>query len=80
MPSQSKPNSSAAPIKTGCADQNNDQQLRESEINDCPHCVAAFSSSPAPAVMRRQKKDAAPQPVLAVPPELDVSMVLEFVG
>lgn len=39
-----------------------------------------FSSSPAPVVMRRQKKDAAPQAVLAIPPELDVSMVLEFVG
>lgn len=51
-----------------------------SEMSGPPPCVAVFSSSPAPVVMRRQKKDAAPQAVLAIPPELDVSMVLEFVG
>lgn len=51
-----------------------------SEMSGPSPCVAVYSSSPAPVVMRRQKKDAAPQAVLAIPPELDVSMVLEFVG
>ncbi|XP_035462965.2 polycomb group RING finger protein 6 isoform X1 [Scophthalmus maximus] len=37
-------------------------------------------SSPSPVVLRRQKKDNAPQTVFTIPPELDVSVMLEFVG
>ncbi|XP_056148083.1 polycomb group RING finger protein 6 [Lampris incognitus] len=33
-----------------------------------------------PAVLRRQKKDLIPQSVFSIPPELDVSLLLEFVG
>uniref|UniRef100_A0A8D3DY38 Ubiquitin-like domain-containing protein n=1 Tax=Scophthalmus maximus TaxID=52904 RepID=A0A8D3DY38_SCOMX len=35
-------------------------------------------SSPSPVVLRRQKKDNAPQTVFTIPPELDVSVMLEF--
>lgn len=35
---------------------------------------------PCPAVIKRQKKDSVPQSVFTVPPELDVSLLLEFVG
>ncbi|XP_070696614.1 polycomb group RING finger protein 6 [Pempheris klunzingeri] len=37
-------------------------------------------SPSVPAVLRKQKKDNVPQPVFSVPPELDVSLLLEFVG
>nr|XP_057920846.1 polycomb group RING finger protein 6 [Doryrhamphus excisus]XP_057920847.1 polycomb group RING finger protein 6 [Doryrhamphus excisus]XP_057920848.1 polycomb group RING finger protein 6 [Doryrhamphus excisus] len=40
---------------------------------------AAFSCA-APPVLKRQKKDCIPQSVLNIPPELDVSLLLEFVG
>lgn len=43
-------------------------------------CGFAVGVSPqGPAVLRRQKKDL-PQSVFTIPPELDVSLVLEFVG
>ncbi|XP_051815637.1 polycomb group RING finger protein 6 isoform X1 [Acanthochromis polyacanthus] len=37
-------------------------------------------SPPGPVVLRRQKKDNIPQSVFTIPPELDVSLLLEFVG
>lgn len=37
-------------------------------------------SPPGPAVLRRQKKDLIHQSVFTIPPELDVSLLLEFVG
>ncbi|KAG7229927.1 hypothetical protein INR49_009647, partial [Caranx melampygus] len=37
-------------------------------------------TSPVPVVPRRQKKDNIPQSVFTIPPELDVSLMLEFVG
>ncbi|XP_078129561.1 polycomb group RING finger protein 6 isoform X2 [Sander vitreus] len=37
-------------------------------------------SSPVPVVLKRQKKDNVPQSVFTIPPELDVSLLLEFVG
>lgn len=37
-------------------------------------------SPPGPVERRRQKKENIPQSVFTVPPELDVSLVLEFVG
>ncbi|XP_026212679.1 polycomb group RING finger protein 6 isoform X1 [Anabas testudineus] len=37
-------------------------------------------SPPGPVVLRRQKKDSMPQSVFTIPPELDVSLLLEFVG
>lgn len=44
-----------------------------------PKPVAAFSSA-AVETVKRQKKDNSPQSVFTVPPELDVSLLLEFVG
>ncbi|XP_044071355.1 polycomb group RING finger protein 6 isoform X2 [Siniperca chuatsi] len=37
-------------------------------------------SPPGPVVLRRQKKDNIPQSVFTIPPELDVSLLLDFVG
>lgn len=37
-------------------------------------------SPPGPVVLRRQKKDNIPPSVFTIPPELDVSLLLEFVG
>lgn len=37
-------------------------------------------SNVTPVVQKRQKKESAPPPVFNIPPELDVSLVLEFVG
>uniref|UniRef100_A0A3Q3KFU6 RING-type domain-containing protein n=1 Tax=Monopterus albus TaxID=43700 RepID=A0A3Q3KFU6_MONAL len=37
-------------------------------------------SPPGPAVLKKQRKDNIAQSVFAVPPELDVSLLLEFVG
>lgn len=37
-------------------------------------------SPPGPAVLKRQRKDNIPQSVFTIPPELDVSLLLEFVG
>lgn len=42
--------------------------------------VAVMVSTPAPVVLKRQKKDNIPQSVFTIPPELDVSLLLEFVG
>lgn len=41
---------------------------------------AVVVSPPGPVVLRRQKKDSIPQSVFTIPPELDVSLLLEFVG
>lgn len=41
---------------------------------------AVMVSPPSPVVLKRQKKDTAPQSVFTIPPELDVSLLLEFVG
>lgn len=38
------------------------------------------ASPQVPAVLRRQKKDPIPDSVFSIPPELDVSLLLEFVG
>lgn len=43
-------------------------------------CLAVFTSPPGPVVLRRQKKEVVPQSVFTIPPELDVSLLLEFVG
>uniref|UniRef100_A0A3Q2YPS8 Polycomb group RING finger protein 6 n=1 Tax=Hippocampus comes TaxID=109280 RepID=A0A3Q2YPS8_HIPCM len=37
-------------------------------------------STATPVVLKRQKKDSTPQCVLNIPPELDVSLLLDFVG
>ncbi|XP_040035241.2 polycomb group RING finger protein 6 [Gasterosteus aculeatus] len=37
-------------------------------------------SPPGPVVIKRQKKENLPQSVFSIPPELDVSLLLEFVG
>uniref|UniRef100_A0A3Q3WCA2 RING-type domain-containing protein n=1 Tax=Mola mola TaxID=94237 RepID=A0A3Q3WCA2_MOLML len=37
-----------------------------------------LASPPVPVVVRRQKKDKVPQSVFTIPPELDVSLLLEF--
>ncbi|XP_077352280.1 polycomb group RING finger protein 6 [Festucalex cinctus] len=37
-------------------------------------------SSAAPLSLKKQKKDSTPQCVLSIPPELDVSLLLDFVG
>lgn len=54
------------------------QEFRGEESS--PSCVAVLTSSPGPVVMKRQKKDSVPQSVFTIPPELDVSLLLEFVG
>ncbi|XP_034040810.1 polycomb group RING finger protein 6 isoform X2 [Thalassophryne amazonica] len=41
---------------------------------------AVTTSHPGRAVFKRQKKDNIPQSVFTIPPELDVSLLLEFVG
>lgn len=41
---------------------------------------AVVASPQSPAVMKRQKKDSYPHSVFTIPPELDVSLLLEFVG
>lgn len=43
----------------------------------CPHAVMV---SPPGPVLKRQKKDTVPHSVFTIPPELDVSLLLEFVG
>lgn len=49
--------------------------------SNCPvFSVAVMVSTPAPVVLKRQKKDNIPQSVFTIPPELDVSLLLEFVG
>ncbi|XP_068183254.1 polycomb group RING finger protein 6 isoform X2 [Antennarius striatus] len=45
---------------------------------EVPHPVVA--PPPGPAVVRRQKKDSGAPSVFTVPPELDVSLLLQFVG
>lgn len=45
---------------------------------DLPKPVSV--SPPGPAVGKRQKKDNITQSVFTIPPELDVSLLLEFVG
>lgn len=48
---------------------------------DVPKPVSAFASPPAPAAATtKKKKDAPPQALFTMPPELDVSLMLEFVG
>ncbi|CAN9500099.1 unnamed protein product [Ophioblennius macclurei] len=42
--------------------------------------AATALPSPAAEVVKRQKKDNATQSVFTIPPELDVSLLLEFVG
>uniref|UniRef100_A0A3Q3EIS1 Polycomb group RING finger protein 6 n=2 Tax=Labrus bergylta TaxID=56723 RepID=A0A3Q3EIS1_9LABR len=37
-------------------------------------------SPPGPVVLKRQKKESVPQSLFTIPPELDVSLLLEFVG
>ncbi|XP_060943368.1 polycomb group RING finger protein 6 [Limanda limanda] len=37
-------------------------------------------TSPAPVGVKRQRRDNAPQSVFTIPPELDVSLLLDFVG
>ncbi|XP_068583528.1 polycomb group RING finger protein 6 isoform X2 [Cebidichthys violaceus] len=37
-------------------------------------------SSPGPVVIKRQKKENVPQSMFTIPPELDVSLLLDFVG
>ncbi|XP_072293269.1 polycomb group RING finger protein 6 [Eucyclogobius newberryi] len=46
---------------------------------DVPKSVAAFSSPPGPVAVKK-KKEVPPQAVFTMPPELDVSIMLEFVG
>ncbi|XP_033835618.1 polycomb group RING finger protein 6 [Periophthalmus magnuspinnatus] len=46
---------------------------------EVPKQVTAFSSPPGHVVVKK-KKDAPPQAVFTMPPELDVSLMLEFVG
>lgn len=41
---------------------------------------AVVVSPPGPVVLKRQKKDSIPQSVFTIPPELNVSLLLEFVG
>ncbi|KAM9318848.1 polycomb group RING finger protein 6 isoform 2-T2 [Pholidichthys leucotaenia] len=45
---------------------------------EVPKTVAVPPSGPA--VLKRQRKESLPQPVFTVPPELDVSLLLDFVG
>lgn len=54
--------------------------MEHSSAEGSPSSLAVIVSSPCPAVTKRQKKDNVPQSVFTVPPELDVSLLLEFVG
>ncbi|KAF0027151.1 hypothetical protein F2P81_019892 [Scophthalmus maximus] len=57
-----------------------DRQLQDIVYKMVPFLEELVISSPSPVVLRRQKKDNAPQTVFTIPPELDVSVMLEFVG
>lgn len=54
--------------------------MEHSSAEGSPSSLAVIVSPPCPAVIKRQKKDNVPQSVFTVPPELDVSLLLEFVG
>lgn len=41
---------------------------------------AVVVSPAGPVALKRQKKENTPQSVFTIPPELDVSLLLEFVG
>lgn len=60
------------------------KSLRVRHSSSCPvfslPCSAVVVSSLVPVVLKRQKKDNVPQSVFTIPPELDVSLLLEFVG
>uniref|UniRef100_A0A3Q4HGC4 Polycomb group ring finger 6 n=1 Tax=Neolamprologus brichardi TaxID=32507 RepID=A0A3Q4HGC4_NEOBR len=55
-------------------------KMEHSSAEGSPSSLAVIVSPPCPAVIKRQKKDNIPQSVFTVPPELDVSLLLEFVG
>ncbi|XP_068583519.1 polycomb group RING finger protein 6 isoform X1 [Cebidichthys violaceus] len=42
--------------------------------------ILVVVSSPGPVVIKRQKKENVPQSMFTIPPELDVSLLLDFVG
>ena len=50
------------------------------DLNSVLPPFAVVLSPQCPVASRRQKKDSYPQSVFAIPPELDVSLLLEFVG
>lgn len=54
--------------------------MEHSSAEGSPSSLAVIVSPPRLAVIKRQKKDNVPQSVFTVPPELDVSLLLEFVG
>jgi len=43
-------------------------------------CSAVVASTPGPVVIKKQKKESPPQSPFTIPPELDVSFLLDFVG
>lgn len=70
--------------KGGDFEHNSSKSLRVHQSRNCPvfssSCFAVVASPPGPVVLRRQKKDTIPDSIFTIPPELDVSLVLEFVG